>query len=325
MQPAELVAMLRSWFPPRRRWGLGVLGTAAATIALLLVLRGIYRQELYHFTGSAQWLWVSGEVREPRPTAGLFFVKVRLHARPLEGVAKVCGDRAYVLWINGQPVMSGRNRPGFHLDVVPVTDLLGGGDNLIAVETRSPTSVGGLLFSLDLVPSGAGRRAGDPRGKNVVVSGPHWKVTGRWSRGFPDALPASGVRPWIWGRPPDHPWGYPTAIRHKEPLAQAMSGEPVVLGPDAFVRGRDGVWRCTLAGPFGGVVWLHGRLSREDGLALRIRWEQGDEGSFLPVVPLEGQESYLVAGRLRGRVVEVRCAGPPPGLRLVPTEDTVLP
>ncbi len=325
MPAAEAPTAFRSWWTPRIRWVLGLAGRAAGVLALLLLLRGIYRQELYHFTGPAQWLWVSSDLREPRPTAGLFFQRLRLHARPLQGVAKVCGDRSYVLWINGQPVMSGRNRPGFHLDVVPVTDLLVAGENLIAIEARSPTSVGGLLFSLDLVPSAAGRRAGDPRGKNVVVTGPGWSLTTRCPEGFPDVPPSLGSRPWIWGRPPDHPWGYPAAIRHKEPLVQAVSGEPLVLAPGDFVQGGDGVWRHTLDEPFGGMVWLRGRLSGRGELAFRLGDGGEGGGAFLPVVPLEGQEEYLVAGRRTGRVVEIRCDGPPPGVRLVPTEETALP
>jgi len=321
----ELAAMMQGGISRRGRWAAGVVLWMAGIIALLLLLRGAYRQELYHFTGAAQWIWVGGDVREPVPTSGLFSLGFHLGARPLKGVAKVCGDRSYVLWINGQPVMSGRNRPGFHLDVVPVTDLLTGGDNLIVVETRSPTSVGGLLFSLDLVPSGAGRRAGDPRGRNVIVSGPDWNMSTRWWPGLPDVAPGAGKRPWVWGRPPDHPWGYPRALRHKEPLAQAITGEPLVLRSGDFRLEGDGVWRCRLEKPFAGVVWLRGELPPGGELALRVGRGAGGGEGFIPIVPLEGQDSYLVAGRLSGQVVELRGPGPPPELRLVPTEETALP
>ncbi|RMF80753.1 MAG: hypothetical protein D6739_09965, partial [Nitrospirae bacterium] len=56
----------------RRRWRLLWMGVFLAAVALLLHLRSYYRHELYHLTGAAAWMWVSDDVAEPRPTAGLF-------------------------------------------------------------------------------------------------------------------------------------------------------------------------------------------------------------------------------------------------------------
>ena len=124
----------RAALQPVVRWRLKALLGAVAVLCVLLLLRGFYRRELYHFAGEAQWMWVSDDVRERRPTAGLFYRRFELGDRPARAVAKVCGDQQFVLWVNGQPAVAGRNRPGFVLDVVPVTDLLTQGDNLVVVE-----------------------------------------------------------------------------------------------------------------------------------------------------------------------------------------------
>jgi len=313
------------WLTPRRA---SVVRLAAACLALagiFLYLRAFYRQELYHFTGNAQWIWVSDDVDEAVPTACVFYRTLELHERPLQAVAKVCGDRSYVLWINGQVAVTGYNRPRYHLDVVPVTDLVHPGPNLIVIEARSPTSVGGVLFSMDLVPSVAGRREGDPRGRNVVFSDRRWAVVDRPWSGFPGGQPEGGRTPWVWGRPPDHPWTYPVPIRHTLPVAQAMTGVEIRIGEKAFREGPDGVWRHDLSEPFDGLLWLEGRLPGAGALKIRMlsRVAGPEEPGFRPVVTLPGQTRWLLAGSVHGSTIEIESNSPPPALRLTALQPGV--
>lgn len=316
-----------AWLTPRQLWVLRLIVTGLALASLFLYLRGFYRQELYHFTGGAQWIWISDDVRAPEPTACVFYRILELHERPLEAVAKVCGDRSYVLWINGQPALSGYNRPDYHLDVVSVTDLLAPGPNLIAIEARSPTSVGGVLFSLDLVPSEEGWREGDPRGRNVLVSDRSWRVLDRAWPGFPGRAPAGGRVPWVWGRPPDHPWVYPAPIRYQLPLAQATRGDEVRIPSAKLRRNGQGVWRYDLHRLFTGLLWLEGKLPPSATMKIRVsrHGEPDSRAPFRTVVVLPGQTRWLVAGIVRGSVLEIKSETPPPSIVLMPLQPGAAP
>jgi len=296
-----------------------------AVLGLFLYLRGFYRHELYHFTGDAEWIWVTDEVGRPRPTAALFIKSFDLADRPRRAVAKVCGDRQYVLWINGQPAMAGRNRPRFFLDVVPVTDLLTAGRNVVAAEVRSRTSVGALLFALDLDPSEEGRRAGDPAGRNVIVSDGSWGVTETWTAGAPDAPPGDLARPWVWGRPPDHPWSYPTPVLHDRPLIQAAVGEARHLGPADFHPEGADRWACDLGGAFGGLLWVETGAA---GTGARVMAgpapRTGDTAAGVEVITLLGERRWLFPGRFEGDRLVIAAADPPRGVDLQPTLETTV-
>lgn len=295
----------------------------AAVVCLLLLLRGFYRRELYHLTGAAQWLWVTGEVQVSKPTAGVFFFPFTLHDRPSRAVAKVCGDRQYALWINGQLAASGRNRPGFRLVVVPVTDLMTAGRNVIAVEARSPTSVGAVLFALDLEPSVEGRRAGDPRGRNVVVSGPMWRVATSWSPGMPADVPARTSAPWVWGKPPDHPWSYPDPVFQERPLIQAVVGEPRRIDRSEFRPCGEACWAAPLGGSFAGLVRLHLDPAAAPVRAARIAGGRSEGGAgsaaTADVLTVPGQRSWLFPGRVSGQRLEAIGPAPPLSVELVET------
>jgi hypothetical protein len=303
----------------RSGWYLRLVLLGVALLALFVTLNSFYRRELYHYTGAASWMWTTSEVQTAQPTAGLFFHHLQLADRPLRAVAKVCGDRQYVLWINGLPALAGRNRPGFRLDVVQVGDLLDAGDNVIALEVRSPTSVGGVLFALDLEPSPEGRRAGDPRGRNVVVSGPDWRVTETWSGGV-EAPPEEGSRPpWIWGRPPDHPWSYPSAVVHERPLVHSVVSDARVLEADDFVASGPGRWLCELAQPLVGFLWLD-LEKRPRGMTIEVASRYpGDQQppAHAAVVSLPGQRRWLFPGWVAGDRVVVSGTRPPARLELV--------
>lgn len=320
---------MRFWseLSPGSRWRLRLAAAAVAIICLLLLLRGFYRRELYHLTGGAEWIWVTGRVQVNRPIAALFFVPLDLHDHPQRAVAKVCGDRQYVLWINGQPAMAGTNRPHFQLDVVPVTDLLSAGRNIIAVEVRSPTSVGALLFSLDLDPTVEGRRAGDPRGRNVLVSGDRWRVVTSWRAGAPSANPPDARKPWVWGRPPDHPWSYPMPVLHDRPLIQAYVSEPRRLPSTAFTSVSPGVWRADLGTGFGGLVWLEsgrGGWRAEDVHEVWTVSSNGATGPHIPLVAMSGEHRWLFPGRIQARWLEVKGSRPPNAIETVEVVDTLV-
>jgi len=323
--PQRLWARFRPQLSRSSRWRLRVAAAVVALICLLLLLRGFYRRELYHLTGAAEWIWVTGKVQVKRPIAALFYAPLDLHDHPQRAVAKVCGDRQYVLWINGQPAMAGTNRPHFHLDVVPVTDMLSAGRNVIAVEVRSPTSVGALLFSLDLEPTIEGRRAGDPRGRNVLVSGEHWRVVTTWTPGSPSAIPADAMRPWVWGRPPDHPWSYPTPVLHDRPLIQAFVSEPRRLVGNAITRTSPGVWKADLGVGFAGLVWLesgHGGWGEDSAREVWVTAPDPGGTIHVPLVAMSGEHQWLFPGRVEGRWLEVKSSRPPQAIQTVEVMDT---
>jgi len=308
-------------FPrPVMRWRLEVLLVVCVVVCVLLLLRGFYRRELYHFAGGAQWMWVSDDVRLRRPTAGLFYRRVELGDRPARAVAKVCGDQQFVLWVNGQPAVAGRNRPDFLLDVVPVTDLLTAGENLIVVEARSPTSVGAVLFALDLYPTAEGRRVGDPRGRNVIVSDGSWKVLTEW-RGGPGNPETGGARrPWIWGRPPDHPWTYPRPVVHERPLVQTVVSESVAIAPAQFRQEGENRWVHDLGRHASGYLWLGVGPSTPDELAVTVCSRGASARADLepvPVVRLQGQDRWLFPGLVDGEEVVISGSSPPENLRFV--------
>ena len=301
-------------------WHARVAASAVVALLLFLLLNGFYRRELHHFTGDARWMWTTDDLRERVPTGGLFFRRLALSRLPVSAVAKVCGDRQYVLWINGQAAVAGRNRPGFTLDVVDVTDLLVSGDNVIAIEARSPTSVGGVLFALDLRVSAEGRRAGDPHGRSCVVSDTDWRVTTSWGAG-PSRYPDSGWKaPWIWGQPPDHPWTYPQPEVHALPVVHSVFSDPARIPSSCFTSVGQDLWACSLARRWQGYLWLDltsAAVPQRIGLADEPPTPETERSTTVAVVVLEGQTSWLYPGAVHGDVLEVAGPSPPTGVALV--------
>lgn len=302
----------------RRLFRLKLLAWAGGVVLLLLLLRGQFRHELYHLTGEASWMWVTGDVAQKRPVAGIFVRDFSLADRPRRAVAKICGDRQYTLWINGHLVLTGHNRPGFRLDVVQVTDLLRPGRNVIAVEAGSPTSVGAVLFALDLEPGPEGLRAGDPRGRSVIVSGPDWRVFTRWVPGVFDRAITGGDRPWIWGRPPDHPWSYPVPRLHEAPLVQSLAGEPRRI--TTARQAGEGCWRYELGEGFSGLVWVELPPGGPAG------WSVVDDAwpapwDRLDVVTVPGRRRWLLPSVWTGSFLILEGPARPPALEVVPVQE----
>ncbi len=302
-------------FRPALAWWAGMVGWFAAAAALLLLLNGFYRRELNHFTGAARWMWSTGDLREPVPTAGLFFRRLDLTRRPQRAVAKICGDRQYVLWLNGQPASAGRNRPGFVLDVVDVTDLLVSGSNVIAIEARSPTSVGGVLFALDLFVTAEARRAGDPFGRNCVVSGPGWRVVTGWGEG-PLEVPVDGWKaPYLWGEPPDHPWTYPSPEVRSRTIVQAIVSDPRKLEDCREVEHGADRWQCRVGADWQGFLVLD-LGGGEVPSAVEVEAGYG-RTETVAVVALAGQNEWMFPGRLRGPFVTFEGITRPPAAEVL--------
>lgn len=153
-------------------------------------------------TGSAEWIWYSSRVPEPRLVRFWATRDFILPRAPSRATAKLFVDSEHVLYVNGERLGGRAQRRGDPLAVYDAAPLLREGSNRVAIEAASPTGVGGILFSLDL----------DSYGRDALVSDGGWKV---------DPSPEGIVRgarfaPVVWGRPPQYPWGYPRMPRPGE-------------------------------------------------------------------------------------------------------------
>jgi hypothetical protein len=177
-----------------------VLLVAAASAARALVRAHEDRMRLA--TGPAAFLWYTGRVPEPRPLRFWATRDFELPRAPQRALAKVFVDREHVLYVNGVRAGSGTQRPGDPLALYEVAPLLSAGRNRVAIDAGSPTGIGGVLFSLDV----------DGFGRDALVTDGGWRVDLD-----PSALVEGGrYRPIVWGRPPQHPWGYPRMPRPNE-------------------------------------------------------------------------------------------------------------
>jgi hypothetical protein len=244
--------------PARSRW-VGALALALAVLAAGLVVHRFWLRQLSHLTGAAQWIWVTDKLEHVHPTAGLFVASLHLSVPPPGALLKVCGDREYVVYINGTAAACGWSRPGFLLDLYDVAHLLRQGDNTIAVEVRSPTPAGGVLLALDV--EGVGR--------NVLVSGPQFVSRQRFSLAAPG--PGDLPVPVTWGAPPHFPWAYPAPRPHPRTLDSIVVEEPERRDvATARVLPRGG-WEFVLPRPVYGYLWVE---LDEDGLDY-LAWSSG--------------------------------------------------
>ncbi len=215
-------------------------------------------------------MWVTDQFQRVSPAGGLFVASFTLAAPPREALLKVCGDREYVVYANGTPAACGWSRPGFRLDLYDIGHLLRQGENVLAVEVRSPTPVGGVLLALDV----------DGVGANVLASGPafvlrqHFSLAARES----DDLPV----PVLLGRPPRQPWGYPRLVSHPRTLDEVLVLDPVRLERGRGVVLAGGGVRFDLPEEIEGYLWLElegsgtvyvatGAEGESDGEAARVR------------------------------------------------------
>jgi hypothetical protein len=163
-----------------------------AVSAALLWLWRARQDRQYLATGPAQWIWYTRQIREPSPLRFRAWTGFRIDpAPPASAPARLFGDCAWSLEVNGQRVADGAQKPGDPLIALDLSRWLRAGTNRVAIEASSANGVGGLLFWMDL---GGGR---------LIVSDGSWQT----ERVPPDgAGPRAAV---VWGRPPMYPWGYP--------------------------------------------------------------------------------------------------------------------
>ncbi len=284
-----------------------MLALAGAVLASGLAVHRFWIRELSHLTGDAQWIWMTDMLERVHPEAALFVASLRLSAPPPAALLKVCGDREYVVYVNGTAAACGWSRPGFLLDLYDVGHLLHQGDNVVAVEVRSPTPTGGLLLALDVEGSG----------RNLLVSGPAFVVRERFALGPPG--PGDSPVPVTWGAPPHFPWAYP-ASRSRPKTLDGLVVEEVerheVAGARALPRGG---WEFVLPRPLYGYLWLE---FAEDGLDyLAASSERAPDPDRLresaqPVARVRGQQRWLdpepktigavyVFGHYRPRAIEI--------------------
>jgi len=293
--------------PVLSQWA-SVLLAAAALIGAGLVVHRFWLRELSHMTGDARWIWVTDTLERVHPVAGLFVAPLRLGAPPPSVLLKVCGDREYVVYVNGTAAACGWSRPGFNLDLYEVGQLLHQGDNVVAVEVRSPTPAGGVLLALDV--AGVGR--------NVLVSGPAFVLRKRHALGAPgpgDTLPV----PVTWGAPPRFPWGYPSPRPRPRSLDAIVVEEPLRWEIDTATELERGGWKLVLDRPHFGYLWLDFDGDGLDYLATTA--EAAADADALraqaqPIVRVSGQRAWLdpeprvigaiyVFGRYRPRAFEI--------------------
>jgi hypothetical protein len=177
-----------------------VLLVAGAAAVRALVRAHADRMSLT--TGRAEWIWYSSRIPEPRPLRFWATRDFELPRKPGRALAKVFVDREHVLYVNGARAGGGTQKPGDPLVLYEVAELLVEGANRLALEAASPTGVGGALVSLDV----------EGFGRDALVTDSAWRVDLQ-----PAALTEGGrYRPVVWGRPPQHPWGYPRMPRPNE-------------------------------------------------------------------------------------------------------------
>jgi hypothetical protein len=260
-----------------------------ALVAVVLVAGlGVHRywkRELSHLTGPARWIWVTDALEHLRPAAGLFVARLRLQAPPSSALLKVCGDREYVVYVNGTVAACGWSRPGFRLDLYDVAHLLRQGDNVIAVEIRSPTPVGGLLLALDV----------GNVGRNILVSGPAFVSRSRFSLGPPGK--GDSPVPVIWGSPPRYPWAYPSPLPYPRSLDEVEVEDPVRIDRAAARAVPGGGLEFDLPRPVFGYLRVD---FQGDGAAFVSTAEEphsmdadGARNVSEPVVRLLGESQWL--------------------------------
>ena len=255
-----------------------------ALVAFGLVVHRFWLRELSHLTGDARWIWVEDSLERVHPRAGLFVAPLRLAAPPPSALLKVCGDREYVVYVNGTAAACGWSRPGFGLDLYEVRHLLHPGDNVIAVEVRSPTPAGGVLLALDI--GGVGR--------NVLVSGPEFVLQPDFSLAVhrPDRLPV----PVTWGAPPRFPWGYPSPRPRPKTLDAAVVEEPLRYAAASALELARGGWALALERPVFGYLWIEFESDGLDYVATSpVPGTNADElrSAAQPVVRVRGQKRWL--------------------------------
>lgn len=145
-------------------------------------------------TGPARWIWWTNDIEQPSTLVFRAVKAFSLASAPAVASARVFADGRWTLWINGERVGAGEQKPGDRLRTEDASGRLRAGENRLVLEVVSSTGAGGILFALDA----DGRR-------NVVVSDATWRV----ARSEEEARAGGGRPAIVWGKPPMYPWKYP--------------------------------------------------------------------------------------------------------------------
>jgi hypothetical protein len=164
---------------------LAAAALAVAASAGVLGLRRAVEDRRHAVMGQAQWIWLTRQIPKPEPRRFEAERRFSLAAPPAAAGVKIFVDRSYTLFINGERVGQGGQRPGEAVNLYDVARFLRAGPNRIVIDAVSENGVGGILFALDFGPGGPA----------AIVSDDRWT--------------ANGAPVIVWGRPPMFPWGYP--------------------------------------------------------------------------------------------------------------------
>jgi hypothetical protein len=296
-----------------RRQRLALLALGAGIMLAAFAVHGFWKRELSHLTGRAEWIWVTDVLDPIHAQSALFVASLRLDAPPPAALLKVCGDREYVVYVNGTPAACGWSRPGFRLDLFDVGHLLKQGDNVIAVEVRSPTPVGALLLALDV----------DGVGRNVLTSGRAFEARSRFALSARD--PGDRPVPVSWGMPPRFPWGYPRPLPHPRTLDEAVTEDPVRVDGSEARPLPGGGWEFVLPRPVHGYLWVE---FGGDGMAFVATANANEPGDAevwraeaSPVVRVKGQRRWLDPEPRQVSRVYVFGLRPPAAVELWPVAE----
>jgi hypothetical protein len=292
-----------------------ILALAAGVFLGGYAVNRFWTGELSHLTGRAEWIWTTDALEQVHSQAALFVARLDLETPPRSALLKVCGDREYVVYLNGSPAACGWSRPGFRLDLYDVGHLLRQGRNVVAAEVRSPTPVGGLLLALDV----------EGVGSNVLVSGPAFTVRQRFALGVsdPSDVPVS-VR---WGMPPRYPWGYPKASPRPYTLDEIVREDPVRVEAAAASQIEGAAWQFTLPRSVFGYLWVDFADETDAKVATAAQTSDGDLGQARaeaqPAVRIVGQHRWLdPQPRSIGQVL-VFSKRPPRGVEVWPVAEEI--
>lgn len=280
-----------------------------------LGLHRFWLRQIEHFTGDARWIWVTDALERAVPAAGLFVGRLTLAEPPGEALLKVCGDREYVIYVNGTPAGCGWSRPGFRLDLYDIAPLLRKGENTIIAELRSPTSTGGLLLALDV----------EGVGSNVLVSGSGLAFRKRFS--LAAASVGDSEVPVVWGDPPRFPWGYPILVSRPRTLDACVVEDPVRIPLAGASELPGGGWLFTLVRPVVGYLWIEFADDRP-AWTVSVPHHKGVDLAWArpiaqPVVRVPGQTRWLDPEPREFGQVLVFGRGRPVAVEIWPLDEAV--
>lgn len=296
------------------------------TIAFF-ALRARFVERFESWTGPAEWIWWSNRIVRPEPKA---FVAARAFTLSKTGPAelRVSGDREFVVYLNGNRIGGGRGGKGFPLRRYEVGSLLVRGENRIAIELRSPDSVGGAIASLSIAGLSEWFLATDSS----------WSIHDDWEEGVRPGrvgVRSAGKPAASWGRPPMNPWGYPKPSRlERIPRSGTAAHEAVRLeSTDTGVRR---LFRVSGGGEASGilVIRFEGRGARVFRYAVFRAAElssnragstvDGLRGDSVGICPA-GKGYWDSVGRvtISALLIESREAGDVSTVEVVPSEEPV--